>query len=391
MIHFNFFQPTQILFGSGKAGEVGSVVSGNGKRCLVVTEKLVDALKPAFEKVLASLNEAGVEAFHFDGVIPNPPTRVVEAGAELARTHNCDVILAFGGGSSIDTAKAISATAKLDEVPWNLFFERFNNPFKTPEPMLCEVLPVVAMPTTSGTGSQVTQAAVITVEEKSAKLTIFHPELFPKACVVDPELMLTLPPSMTAMTGFDAFSHAFESYTGTRPSGFVEWAAMEAMQLVVATLPHAVKDGSNLAYREKMALADTLAGIALANGGAGAPHPLGEIIGGHYLNLPHGLTLAMVYPEYVRNQHHKDPARYGKVARLFGAGAGSLADNAAALPELITAFLAEIGLSTDLKKQGVSEDDLAMMEKEICFDLPQTDRHEMAAILRNSYDRVAVH
>ena len=276
--------------------------------------------------MVSLLKDSGLEVVHYSGVVPNPPTRVVEEGAAIARDNQCDVVLAFGGGSSIDTAKAIAATASLDSIDWDHLFSTYSSPFGSHEPMPANVLPVIAVPTTSGTGSQVTQAAVITVEEKSAKLTIFHPDLFPKACVVDPELMMTLPPRMTAMTGFDAFSHAFESYIGSRVSPFVDWAALEAMRLVAKNLPLAVEDGSSIEYRSNLAMADTLAGLALANGGAAAPHPLGEIVGGYHLNLPHGLTLAMVYPEFIRTQFNKTPVRFGTVAKIFGAGDGSLND-----------------------------------------------------------------
>ena len=126
----------------------------------------------------------------------------------------------MGGGSSIDTAKIIAATIKAPDIDWTHWFNTYDSPFGDIAALPASVVPLIAVPTTSGTGSQVTQAAVITDVEQHAKLTLFHPQFFPVEAVIDPELMLTLPPRMTAMTGFDAFSHAFESFTGTRPSPF---------------------------------------------------------------------------------------------------------------------------------------------------------------------------
>lgn len=383
MTQFQHFQPTKLAFGLGEIQRIGQLVAQYGQRCLVVSEPIFEAVRPAYDRIFSLLAASGVEVTHFDGVVPNPPMTVVEQGRQLAVSEHCDVILAVGGGSSIDTAKVISATINTKHIDWSHWFSTYDSPFSDIAALPAPIVPMLAVPTTSGTGSQVTQAAVITDPVQKAKLTLFHPEFFPKEAVIDPELMLTLPPRMTAMTGFDAFSHAFESFTGTRPSPFVDQLALQAMKLVVENLPHVVADGSNLEGRCQLAIADTLGGISLANGGAGAPHPLGEILGSHKTNLPHGLTLAVVYPAYVKQQWRKQPERYAQVAELFGA-VGSTDDKASSLARYLVQFLERIGLESNLTQIGVTKDDVLYLEPAFCFDLPLTSRQEMKSILHES-------
>lgn len=380
MTQFQHYQPTKLTFGPGEIQKIGQLVAQYGKRCLVVSEPIFDAVKPAYDRIFALLANEGITVTHFDGVVPNPPTTVVELGRQVAQAAECDVVLAVGGGSSIDTAKIIAATINAEELDWAHWFATYDSPFGDIANLPAPVVPLIAVPTTSGTGSQVTQAAVITHVEQHAKLTLFHPEFFPVEAVIDPELMLTLPPRMTAMTGFDAFSHAFESFTGTRPSPFVDQLALQAMKLVVDNLPKVVADGSDIQGRCDLATADALGGISLANGGAGAPHPLGEILGSQKTNLPHGLTLAVVYPAYVQLQWRKQPQRYAQVAELFGA-VGSTEEKAQSLAGHLVTFLKEIGLESNLTQVGVSKQDVEALEPAFCFDLPLTSGEEMKSIL----------
>ncbi|ARP39501.1 MULTISPECIES: iron-containing alcohol dehydrogenase [Vibrio] len=383
MTQFQHYQPTKLTFGAGEIQKIGQLIAQYGTRCLVVSEPIFDAVKPAYDRIFTLLSEQGIEVTHFDGVVPNPPTTVVELGRQVAIGNNCDVVLAIGGGSSIDTAKIISATINTESLDWAHWFATYDSPFGDVNPLPAKVVPLIAVPTTSGTGSQVTQAAVITDLEQHAKLTLFHPEFFPCEALIDPELMLTLPPRMTAMTGFDAFSHAFESFTGTRPSPFVDGMALEAMKLVIDHLPSVVDNGADLHGRCQLAKADTLGGISLANGGAGAPHPLGEILGSSKTNLPHGLTLAVVYPAYAQLQWRKQPERFAQVAELFGA-VGSTEEKAQSLAAALVKFLERIGLESNLTQVGVTKEDVQKLEPAFCFDLPLTSGEEMKKVLQAS-------
>ena len=179
-------------------------------------------------------------------------------------------------------------------------------------------LPFIAVSTTSGTGSQCTQAAVISDNQKKEKITLFHLDLFPKVAIIDPELMTSVPTGVTAATGFDAFTHAFESYLGGRTSPLTKQMSFQAIELVIENLPKAIKEPNNIEYRTQLAWADTLAGMCLSNGGADLPHPLGEIIGGICPRIAHGETLAMVYPSFLEYKKNIAPDKFKEIAVFLG-------------------------------------------------------------------------
>src|SRR5258706_469738 len=178
---FNYFQPTEIRFGSGRIEEIGTVVGRYGKRCLMVTTSRSGSLAKLYGRVCDYLEAVGIQVEHFDGVIPNPTTDVITAGANMAKTFRADVILGVGGGSSMDSAKAIAVEATHPGSAWDYLF------FKTPPTE--KTLPVIAVSTTSGTGSQVTQVAVITDTASKTKSAIYNSIVYPKVCIVDPDLM----------------------------------------------------------------------------------------------------------------------------------------------------------------------------------------------------------
>jgi alcohol dehydrogenase class IV len=227
MKSFSYFQPTEILFGCGKLTEVGRLTARYGKRCLVVTTPISDFLQPLVDRVDAYLKEASITVEHFDGVIPNPTTDVVNAGATVAKEFGADVVLGIGGGSSMDTAKAIAVGATHPGTAWDYLY------FKTPPTE--KTLPIIAVTTTSGTGSQVTQVAVMTETTTKTKSAISNSIIYPRIAIVDPELMVTLPPHITASTGFDAFCHAFESYINIGGQPYTDVLALEAMRIVAGS------------------------------------------------------------------------------------------------------------------------------------------------------------
>jgi len=246
MKDFNYFQPTRIMFGCGRVKEIGQVAAQHGKRCLLVSRPVSDALRPTVEKVKALLKQAGVEVAHFDDVIPNPITNVITAGAEIAKAHSADVVLGLGGGSSMDSAKAIAVEATHDGSCWDYLWFRDTQPSE-------KTLPVIAVTTTSGTGSQVTQVAVVTNPAEKCKSALYNPVIYPRVTIVDPELMLTVPEHTTASTGFDVFAHAFESYIHSNCSAYIEMLAKEAIRFVAKFLVRVVKDGADRQARTAMA------------------------------------------------------------------------------------------------------------------------------------------
>ena len=337
-------------------------------------------LQPLYERVKGYLTEGGIKVVHFDQVSPNPSAEMVEAGFEMLKAAQADFVLGVGGGSSIDTAKALAFTNGQEKIDWEGLFQTYSSPYVNYESYSDTVLPLITVPTTSGTGSQVTQAAVITKGKE--KITFYHPQLFSRECILDPELMLTLPARITASTGFDAFTHAFESYINPRAAHFSEIDSIEAMKLVINNLPKVLADPKDITLRSNMSMADTLAGRALANSGAQAPHPLSEIIGG-ITHLPHGEALAVVFPSFIKHSTEKNREKFLTVAKLFDPNA----KEAEELYGFLTAFLKEIHLLITMKDLNVSREDFEEVLKSPILDfLPFGSREELETILRESYE-----
>ena len=270
---FNYLAPTEIIFGEGVVAKTGEAAARYGKKALVVTDNKLPVVSTAFQKVVDSLKAAGVSYAHFDGVIPNPTTKEVSKGAALAKEFGAEVVIGLGGGSSIDTAKAIAVESTHEGSAWDYLHYTAGPTEKT--------LPIIAIGTTAGTGSQTTPCAVITKTENLDKSAIWHMNIMPKVAIVDPELTATLPPHITAQTGFDAFCHNFEAYLSVNTNPMVETLAEEAIRIIAEYLPRAYKDGSDMEARGKMAWADTLGGLTNASAGVTLPHGLGMQVGGH--------------------------------------------------------------------------------------------------------------
>jgi alcohol dehydrogenase class IV len=263
----------------------------------------------------------------------------------------------------MDTAKAIAVEATHEGSSWDYLFYK--------EPPTEATLPVIALSTTSGTGSQVTQVAVITNPAARDKSAIYHPNVFPKVSIVDPELMLSVPSEVTACTGFDVFCHAFESTIHPNCNPVVEGFAWEAIRRVMADLPRVLADGSDLDARESMAWADTLAGYSIASAGVTLPHGMGMAIGGMYPHVAHGLSLAIVYPAFARFTWDHAIPQFSRVARLLDPSRAAATDQLAAsrAPELIEGFLTRIGLRVGLADVHVPEDELPALARQ-CMVLP---------------------
>lgn len=369
---FQYYQPTKLHFGEDMVSEVGRICKPYGNRCMLVTTP--DApLRPLYERIKALLAQAAITVTHFDEVTPNPDVAMVEKGFALLKKQPADFILAVGGGSSIDTAKVLAFANGKDTIAWDTLFQEYTSPFASYASYSEDHLPLISVPTTSGTGSQVTQAAVITRGKE--KITYFHPDNFSREAIIDPKLMRTLPKRMSAATGFDAFTHAFESYINPKASFYSQMDAMEAMRLVLTYLPKVLEDPQNITYRSYMCLADTLAGRALANSGASAPHPLSEIIGG-IAHMTHGEALAVVFlPFIAHSEQYAKP--FAEIAVLF---------DQPSLYEGLQQFLETIGLHKKMKDFGIREDQLTeILASPILDHLPFGNRDYLETILQDAY------
>lgn len=352
MKSFDYYAPTEIVFGCGRVEEVGTYAARYGKKALLVTVPEFPAVAGLYAKVKGSLAAAGVACAHFDGVIPNPTTDVVSAGAKLAKEFGAQVVVGLGGGSSMDTAKAIAVEATHPGTAWDYNCHTEGPTDKT--------LPIIAIGTTAGTGSQTTPCAVITKTSDKDKSAIWHRNIFPRVAIVDPEVTATMPKSVTAQTGFDAFCHNFEAYLSVNTDPLVEAMALDAIRIVAQYLPRALADGGDLEARSQMAWADTLGGLTNSSAGVTLPHGLGMQVGGHCPHVTHGQALAVFYPAFTRYTWPAAVEKFAAVGRIFDPGLKDLDDRAAAEKscEVIDQFLKDIGLWISFQDLGVTKEDI---------------------------------
>lgn len=352
MKNFNHFSPTEIVFGCGRINEIAELTARFGKKALLVTESMEGPLASVFSMISDLLKEGSIEVEQFDGVIPNPTTDVVTRGADKAKAFGAQVIIGVGGGSSMDTAKAIAVEATHPGTAWDYNCHTDGPSEKT--------LPIIAISTTAGTGSQATQCAVITKTEDKDKSAIWHKNIFPKIAIVDPELTATMPKSVTAQTGFDAFCHNFEAYISVNTNPLVEIMALDAIWRVVEYLPRALADGRDMEAREQMSWVDTLGGFTNSNGGVTLPHGLGMQVGGHCPKVTHGQALAAIYPEFTRYTYPAAIQKFATVGRIFDPELKKDDDELAAQKACVAIddFLKKIGLWIGFKDLGVTKEDI---------------------------------
>jgi len=388
MKNFNFHQSTKILFGNGRIKELAEVVLLYGNKALLVTTPAaIPALQQQYSLVKKILTDKGVDVTHYDGVIPNPTVEIITAGAKMAKECGAQVIIGLGGGSSMDAAKAISVEATHPGTSWDYLF------YKTPQPDEKKLLPVIVISTTSGTGSQVTQVAVVTNKATRDKSALYNNILYPKVCIIDPELMLSVPKFVTATTGFDVLCHAFESTINPGTGAYVDLLAWEAISLVVENLPTLLDNLGDIKCRENMAWADTLGGLCIANAGVTLPHGMGMAIGGMYPNVAHGESLAIVYPAFTRFTWKSAVPQFSTLARLLNPELKKLTDEQAAEKsvEEMDKFLKKIGLWISLKDKGMPESEINALARQ-CMVLPDykgnprvANEAEMIDLVKQSY------
>ncbi|CAB1057651.1 Alcohol dehydrogenase (EC [Olavius sp. associated proteobacterium Delta 1] len=345
-----FYSPTKIIIGLNSACQVAQEVKQfGGSRVLIVTDPGVvaaDLIAP----IASSLNSGDIVYVVYKGVEPEPPSRVIDQGAEIYEAEGCDLVLGVGGGSSLDVAKGISILAAnkgrildycgIDQVPQN-------------------GAPMILMPTTAGTGSEVTRVLVLTDEEQNTKNVVFTPYALANAAIVDPLLSLSMPPTVTADTGMDAMVHAIETYVSMTATVFSDILAERAIQLIADHLPVAWAKGSNTDARYHMSLAATLAGMAFGSGGLGAVHALAYPLGTEY-HMTHGRTNAIMLPHVMRYNTPGSPERYARIAELMGRNIDGygLLEAADLAVDAIQDLLETIQVSCRIKDYEIPESDL---------------------------------
>ncbi|MFQ5867288.1 MAG: iron-containing alcohol dehydrogenase [bacterium] len=350
-MEYIFYSPTRIIFGEGTLKRVGEEVGKFGQRALIVTGKSSSKKSGSLEEVINSLTSNNLRVEVFNKVEPDPSIETVEEGAKVAKECGVDVVIGLGGGSPMDAAKGIALLMTNKGELINYF-----GADKVKEP----ALPIFAIPTTAGTGSEVTKYAVITDRKKMLKQIISSPLISPKLAILDPLLTLSMPASLTANTGMDALSHAIEGYVSTQANPVGDILALKSIALIAEALPGAISQPENLKIREKMLFASMLAGMVISSAGAGIIHGMGYSISLFY-GAPHGLANALLMPEVMEFNLVANPIKYRNIAEAMGKRVEGLSEKEAAhLSVVAVRELSEnIGIPRGLKEIGVKEESLA--------------------------------
>ncbi|OUP06092.1 alcohol dehydrogenase [Mediterranea sp. An20] len=291
MQQFQFFLPTKVLFGAGQLKNL-HLEQMPGKKALIVTSNGQSTKKYGYlAAVEKELEQAGVEHVLFDGVRPNPTRENVMDASRLAREQDCDFVVALGGGSVMDAGKCIALMMVNDGDLWDYAFSAKggHKPFVNPS------APLIAITTSAGTGSEVDMFSVISNDELEEKTGVFDVSMFPVLSVVDSDLMMSVPPRLTAYQGMDAFFHAAESVINRNEHPMGEMFALKAIELIAKNLPVAYKNGADKEARANMALANSLAGFYML---CTSQHTMEHVMGSYYSNLEHGAGLIMLSHEY---------------------------------------------------------------------------------------------
>lgn len=321
---YEFYLPTKLLYGAGCLSALGGYALP-GRKALLVTSAGQSAKRHGYlGRVEEQLTQAGVRAVLYDQITPNPTKAEVMAGAALCRKEGCDFVLGLGGGSSIDAAKAISVMARNPGDYWDYVSGGTGKGKAVPN----APLPVVAVTTTAGTGTEADPWTVTTNEETQEKIGFGYEKTFPVLSVVDPELMVSVPPRLTAYQGFDALFHSTEGYLNRTASPISDLMALEAIRLIGKSLPRAVRDGADLEARGDVALANTLSGMVETLSGCISEHSIAHAMSAYHPKLPHGAALIAISKAY-----YQKLIRLGACRERMAAMARALGKSDAERPE----------------------------------------------------------
>jgi alcohol dehydrogenase class IV len=378
--------PADLTIGAGASEQIGDVVRRHGvARPLLVTDPFMREHGPVAELV-ARMEKSGAAVAVTSDVQADPTVANVEGALAALRDHEADGVVAVGGGSPIDTAKAAAVLATNDgSLPDYAGYDRIPR----------AGLPVIPVPTTAGTGSEVTRVTVITDTERDVKMMLRADALLPRAAVVDHLLTLSCPPALTSHVGVDSLTHAIEAYVSTQASPLTDMFALEAARQIGPNLRRAFADGSDTDARAAMMLGATLAGIAFSNASVCLVHGMSRPIGAHF-HVPHGLSNAVLLPTVTRYSVGAAPARYADMARAMGAAAPDASDDDAcrALVDELEALNSDLSIP----RLGELDIDSALFESRLdamadaaiasgspAFNPREPSRDEIVELYRNAY------
>lgn len=332
-LNFSYATASEIIFGSGSFNQIGKRVAGIYKNALVVCGKS----NYYAEKLLEILDRQNCKGIIYH-VSTEPTIEIIQQGIELGRKTECDVVFGIGGGSPIDSAKAIAAM-----IPNDGDLLDYLEVIGLGKPLLKSPLPCIAIPTTSGTGAEVTKNSVIKSTDKKVKVSLRSDKMYPVLAVVDPQLALSMPQNITASTGVDALTHLLETFVSNQSNPFIDMLCRDGMKRIARSLEKAVKNGNDLEAREDMAMASLLGGMALANVKLGAVHGFAGPMGGMF-EIPHGEICACLLPAVmeinsqalINANQIETLEKYKEIARLFtGNKNAEIADGVAHIKALV--------------------------------------------------------
>ena len=344
---FSFELPTRIEYCVGATRSLPEIIANeNYSNLLVITDEGV-VESGLLKRVTDALDGHRLKWEVFDRVEPNPKDYNVHEGTEIARRLGADCLLAIGGGSPIDCAKAMAVVARQGGAVRD---------YEGPYNMGPDVLPLIAIPTTAGTGSEVTFSSVITDSDEKFKFSIRDTKIAPRVALIDPEMTLTMPPGLTASTGMDALTHAIEAFTAKAAEPLADAAALYAIELIAAHLRNAVNDGHNLEARAGMLLGSVLAGIAFSHSDVAAVHCVAEALGGKY-DAPHGVCNAVVLPAVMEYNMQHCKERYARIAQAMGLTFENVDDGAREAVSAVQQLASDVRLP-EFSSLGVQAEDL---------------------------------
>lgn len=341
-----FFAPTEVICGSGVLDKLTDITKDFGNKCLFVMDPFFK--DSALEKRIIDLL-TGKQVVTYANVSPNPRTDDIDNGA---KQDNIDFIVALGGGSAIDTGKAINVVYTNGGSSWE-YTKGLNRVVKD---ITKPLLPLIAIPTTAGTGTEITRYSVVTNSQTHEKATIKSDLIFPTKSLVDPELMLTVPRKTTALTGIDAFAHNFEAYIGSKSNDFSDMSSLKGIELFAKSIKRACEDGNDVEARNNMALCSTLGGLSITHSATTLPHGIGQALSG-IADAPHGGSIAVCMAEIIRWTLPEAKDKLARVACMFDESlkSKSIDEQAYALPDILNNLFDEIiGSKLTMRDYGLT-------------------------------------
>lgn len=350
-----FFVSSNVVFGKDAAKKLPEILKEHKAKNVMVVYDAGVKMAGIATKVLGEIEKADVKVTVFDGVIPNPTNEVVEEAAEIAKKENIDVFVAVGGGSSIDLTKAVNI---LMTNPGPI--GQYGGIGMVKE----DVLPLIAIPTTAGTSSEITNVVALTDTEAVCKYVIIDNKIVADRVIADPEFTRTMPPSVTAATGMDAITHAVESYISNMATPLTEYHSLKGLQIFYENLPKAVADGNDMHAREQMMLGCIIAGFGFSNANLGLVHGIAHTLSAHF-HLAHGMANATVLPYVMEYNADSCPEKMVELAKAIQLPvSGNLDEDKLLLSKELLKLTKTLGIKT-LLEQGIKEEDLSMLADDV--------------------------